>query len=87
MDVHIQEWRPLRIRNLLHILRTTNAAPPLRSRSEKGMERMTRPIIKLPCSAHELESALHAICDHEGLWECEVRYDFYEKAISLEVRR
>lgn len=51
------------------------------------MERMTLPIIKLPCTAHELESALHAICDHEGLWECEVKYDFYEKAISLEVRR
>ena len=48
---------------------------------------MTCPIIKLPCTAHELESALHAICDHEGSWECEVKYDFYGKTICLEVRR
>lgn len=48
---------------------------------------MTISIIKLPCTAQELESALHAVCDHEGLWECEVRYDFYEKTICLEVRR
>ena len=48
---------------------------------------MTLPIIKLPCAAQELESALHAVCDHDGLWECEVRYDFYEKTISLEVKR
>ena len=48
---------------------------------------MTLPIIKLPCTAHELEVALHAICDNEGAWECNVKYDYYEKAISLEVRR
>ena len=44
---------------------------------------MTRPIIKLPCTAAELESALHAVCDHEGLWRSEVRYDFYEKTICI----
>ena len=87
MDVHIQEWRPLRIRNLLHILRTTNTAPQKGSRSEKGMERMTRPIIKLPCTAQELETHLHKVCDHDGRWECEIRYDFYEKTICLEVRK
>lgn len=48
---------------------------------------MTLPIIKLPCTAAELESALHAVCDHEGLWRSEVRYDFYEKAVVVEVRR
>ena len=23
----------------------------------------------LPCAARELESTLHSICDHEGLWD------------------
>ena len=72
---------------MLYFLWTADADPQHRSRSNEGVERMTLPIIKLPCTAQELESALHAVCDHEGLWECEVRYDFYEKAISLEVRR
>lgn len=45
-----------------------------------------RTIIKLPCTAQELESALHAICDHEGLWEKRIEFDYYEKAISMEVR-
>lgn len=83
MDVHIQEWHPLRIRNLLHLLWTAHKVLQNRSRSEKGVERMTRPIIKLPCTAAELESALHAVCDHEGLWRSEVRYDFYEKTICI----
>ena len=48
---------------------------------------MILPIIKLPCTAQELESALHAVCEREGSWECNVKYDFYEKAICLEVRR
>ena len=47
---------------------------------------MTRPIIKLPCTAQELESALHKVCDHDGLWECKIKYDFYEKTITLEAR-
>lgn len=47
---------------------------------------MTLPIIKLPCTAQELESALHAVCDHDGLWECEVRYDYYEKSVVVEVK-
>ena len=25
-------------------------------------------LMNLPCTARELESALHAICDHGGLW-------------------
>lgn len=29
----------------------------------------TRLIAMLPCAARELESALHSICDHEGLWD------------------
>ena len=48
---------------------------------------MTLPIIKLPCTAQELEGALHAVCDHEGLWECEVRYDYYEKAVVVERKK
>ena len=48
---------------------------------------MTCPLIQLPCTAQELESALHALCDHDGLWGCEVRYDYYEKTISLEMKR
>ena len=23
---------------------------------------------KMPCTAHDLEGALHALCDHDGLW-------------------
>ena len=48
---------------------------------------MILPIIKLPCTAQELECALHKVCDHDGLWECVIRYDFFEKTITLEVRR
>lgn len=47
---------------------------------------MTIPIIKLPCTAQELETQLHKVCDHDGRWECEVRYDFYEKTISIDSR-
>lgn len=30
-------------------------------------------LINLPCTARQLESALHAICDHDGLWDAKVR--------------
>ena len=30
---------------------------------------MTKPLIALPCTARELENALHAVCDHHGLWD------------------
>lgn len=30
---------------------------------------MTKPLIDLPCTARELETALHAVCDHHGLWD------------------
>ena len=33
---------------------------------------MTKPLIALPCTAQELENALHAVCDH-GLWDAKVR--------------
>lgn len=32
---------------------------------------MTKPLIALPCTAQELENALHAVCDH-GLWDAKV---------------
>lgn len=33
---------------------------------------MTKPLITLPCTAQELENALHAVCDHHGLWDAKV---------------
>lgn len=34
---------------------------------------MTKPLITLPCTARELENALHAACDHNGLWDEKIR--------------
>ena len=34
---------------------------------------MTKPLITLPCTARELENALHAACDHNGLWDAKIR--------------
>ena len=34
---------------------------------------MTKPLITLPCTAQELENALHAACDHDGLWDAKIR--------------
>ena len=34
---------------------------------------MTKPLITLPCTARELENALHAACDHDGLWDASIR--------------
>ena len=45
----------MQIRNRLSFMRTTNTGPQNGSRSEKGVERMTRPIIKLPCTAQEFK--------------------------------
>ena len=33
---------------------------------------MTKPLITLPCTAQELENALHAVCDHDGLWGAKI---------------
>lgn len=33
---------------------------------------MTKPLITLPCTAQELENALHAACDHDGLWDSKI---------------
>lgn len=35
---------------------------------------MTKPLIALPCTARELEDALHAACDHDGLWDAKVEF-------------
>lgn len=32
-------------------------------------------LINLPCTARQLESALHAICDHHGAWDAKVRIE------------
>ena len=37
---------------------------------------MTKPLITLPCTARELEAALHKVCDHGGLWDAKV-YEAY----------
>lgn len=34
---------------------------------------MTKPLVTLPCSARDLENALHAVCDHDGLCGAKVR--------------
>lgn len=34
---------------------------------------MTKPLITLPCTAQELEDALHAYCDHHGTWDAKIR--------------
>lgn len=34
---------------------------------------MTKPLITLPCTERELENALHAACDHDGLWDARIR--------------
>ena len=34
---------------------------------------MTKPLITLPCTARQLEDALHAYCDHHGEWEGTVK--------------
>ena len=31
-------------------------------------------LINLPCTARQLESALHAICDHHGAWDAQIYY-------------
>lgn len=36
---------------------------------------MINPLIALPCTARELETALHAVCDHGGL--CDERIGVY----------
>lgn len=33
---------------------------------------MTNPLIAIPCTARELEDALHRVCD-QGLWDAKVR--------------
>ena len=33
---------------------------------------MTKPLITLPCTAQELENALHAVCDHHGAWDAKI---------------
>lgn len=34
---------------------------------------MTKSLTTLPCTAQELENALHAICDHDGLWNARIK--------------
>lgn len=31
-------------------------------------------IITLPCTARELEDALHRVCDHNGAWDAKIYY-------------
>ena len=34
---------------------------------------MPKPLIALPCTARELEVALHRVCDHDGTWDGKIR--------------
>ena len=43
---------------------------------------MAKPLITLPCTAQELENALHATCDHEGLWDERVHVEEVSVPIS-----
>lgn len=46
---------------------------------------MTKPLIALPCTARELENALHAVCD-QGLWDAKIKsaYCYHENAGLLQ---
>lgn len=33
---------------------------------------MPNTLVCLPCTAQELENALHALCDHRGLWDARI---------------
>ena len=47
---------------------------------------MTKPLVTLPCTAQELENALHAVCDHGGLWGAKVLcLNDYETGAYLEL--
>ena len=45
-------------------------------------ENMTKLLIALPCTARELENALHAVCDHDGLWGAKVHIEEVFEPIS-----
>lgn len=55
-----QEERELRI-----------AAQKAKAAAEGRESAMTKPLIALPCTAQEMEDALHAVCD-QGLWDVKV---------------
>ena len=45
---------------------------------------MTKSLITLPCTARELENALHAVCDHDGLWGAKVYADICDECLVIE---
>ena len=49
-------------------------------------ENMSKLLIALPCTAQELENALHAVCDHHGLWDAKVYADIIDERLVLEVK-
>lgn len=45
----------------------------LHPRDGEGRRReVTKPLTTLPCTAQELENALHSVCDH-GLWDGRIK--------------
>ena len=44
---------------------------------------MPRTLVTLPCTARELEAALHAYCDHHGAWDATVNYDIAVPFVKL----
>ena len=47
---------------------------------------MTKPLIALPCTAQELENALHAVCDHDGLWNSKIYICWNKLVIETETK-
>ena len=45
---------------------------------------MTKPLIAPPCTAQELENALHAVCDHGGLLGAKVYADICDERLVIE---
>ena len=46
---------------------------------------MTKTLVALPCTARELENALHAVCDHDGLWDAKVWAYLYDNRCELKI--
>ena len=47
---------------------------------------MTKTLMVLPCTAQELENALHAVCDHGGLWDAKIKAYLVNGDIGTETR-
>ena len=44
---------------------------------------MPKPLIAMPCTARELEDALHRVCDHDGTWEAKICFGAEGRKFAL----